>query len=724
MNYRFILFLISIFHFNTNASINDYIFPYLETPSYSNYGSLGIIQMPNARFHEAGTIGFSWSHHDPYINGSILAYPFSWLEASYQYTDVNNALYSNVASFSGGQTYKDKGFDFKIRLLSEKDILPQIAVGFRDAAGTGIFASEFIVASKKIKNFDISFGLGWGKLNGNKIKNPFSYLDDSFNTRSASLSGNTQGGEISFDRFFSGDAGYFAGIEYFLPNLRGARIKIELDGINYQEEGFPFGRASADLAFKPVKQPTSKLNYGFIYPLNRDVQLKLSFIKGNTISFGFSFKGNLGKKGGFIGKNDPIKRVDNREIIQSVNSTNDLFTYRASLRFMRENALYLQKATINEDKLVVAYTQTTFNDHAIGAGRVLTVLNDIAPDSIKSLEVINMNAGASMHSVEVDRATFAEYYDNRLTKITAKNTQIKPYHLPDTDFEYLPTANFPVTFWKLKPALRSQIGGPEGFYFGDIRLSFTSETLFSRSINLTTSASAGLFDNYDELTLLSDSILPHVRSDIVKYLKASQKFAIKRIQFNYFQSPSKNIYYKFSAGILEEMFSGYGAEIIYRPFYSNYALGAELWDVKQRDYDMLFATRDYSIVTGHINYYYTFPKSQVTFALKGGRFLAGDSGFNFDFSRRFKSGLRIGAFFSRTDISKEEFGEGSFDKGFYFHIPLDAFFQTYSKGLSGFGLRPLTRDGAQYLNHAFSLYGVTEQAQYGSIYRDIDSIYD
>ena len=94
------------------SSVNDYIYPYFHNNSYSNYGTIGLIQNPTARFNKAGTIGFSWSHRDPYINGSILAYPFDWLEASYQYTDINNALYSRVKRFSGNQSYKDKGFDF------------------------------------------------------------------------------------------------------------------------------------------------------------------------------------------------------------------------------------------------------------------------------------------------------------------------------------------------------------------------------------------------------------------------------------------------------------------------------------------------------------------------------------------------------------------------------------------------------------------------------------
>ena len=118
------------------------------------------------------------------------------------------------------------------------------------------------------------------------------------------------------------------------------------------------------------------------------------------------------------------------------------------------------------------------------------------------------------------------------------------------------------------------------------------------------------------------------------------------------------------------------------------------------------------------------PYNNITLALKGGKFLAGDSGINFDFSRRFKSGLRIGAFFSLTDISKQEFGEGSFDKGFYFNIPMQAFYTNYSRNLAGWGLKPLTRDGAAYLYHSHHLWGITEAAQSYAFTRDWDDLYD
>ena len=172
---------------NLVSSTFDYIFPYSD-PTFSNYGSIGIIQNPNARFLSEGSLSLSWSHNDPYLRGSIVANPFKWFEASFQYTDINNQLYSPFKEFSGNQSLKDKSFDAKFLLINESLRIPQIALGFRDLAGTGLFSSEYLVASKFIRNnLDVSFGLGWGKLTGNSIENPLSSLHESFEVRNADV---------------------------------------------------------------------------------------------------------------------------------------------------------------------------------------------------------------------------------------------------------------------------------------------------------------------------------------------------------------------------------------------------------------------------------------------------------------------------------------------------------------------------------------------------------
>ena len=704
------------------ASIYDYIYKNNDIASFSNYGSVGLIQMPTARFHEEGTLAFNWSHNDPYVNGAVIAYPFSWFEASYQYTDINNALYSDNPAFSGNQSYKDKGFDAKFRILKESNYLPQVAVGARDIAGTSVFTAEYLVMSKKFKNVDFSLGIGWGTLSGNKIKNPLTYISDAYSER-IDIDGDTQGGEVNFGKLFKGDAGYFGGLEILIPNSSGLRMKIEYDGTDYMKEGFPLGRESFSFAFEPVKQPSSKINFGFIYPVNKNFQIKLAQTKGNNINFGFSYVASWGKNNA-VKKSDSYKEVESDDIVKRVNSRSDLFLYRSALNNMRENDIYLQSASLNKDELTVSYTQAKYQSHMRAIGRAARTLDQVSPNNINKFKLINTNADIPLYEVEIDRESFAKFQEDNLYKLSAREIDFEASKHNVGDQKYVPDIGFPVNFFSYAPVLRSQIGGPDGFFFGDLRLSFTNETLFRRNINLVTTGSIGLLSNLGEITLASDSIIPHVRTDIVEYLQESEKYHIKRTQFNYFADLSENIYMKLSAGLFEEMFGGFGGEILYRPFMKNYGIGAELWRVRQREYKMLLGFRDYETTTGHINLYYLHPKSQVTLALKGGRFLAEDSGISFDFSRRFKTGLRIGAFFTLTDISKEEFGEGSFDKGFYFTIPIDTFLSKYTKRNMGWGLRPLTRDGGAVLNHAYYLWGMTEAGTKTNLTRDLEHMYE
>ena len=286
---------------------------------------------------------------------------------------------------------------------------------------------------------------------------------------------------------------------------------------------------------------------------------------------------------------------------------------------------------------------------------------------------------------------------------------------------------YPVFFHTIGPDIRSQIGGPDGFFFGDIKLKSRSELVIQRGISLISVISYGLYDNMDDLKLASDSILPHVRTDIVKYLKESRNLSIQRMQLNKFGQISPSIFYKFSAGILEYMFSGYGSEVLFKPFDKNYAIGVEAWKVYQRNYDQMFGVLDdvdYKTTTGHISFYYHEPKTNILFRMKGGKFLAQDSGISFEITREFYSGFRIGGFFTLTDISTEEFGEGSFDKGFSFYIPLEIFSNSYNSRNFGWGLKPITRDGGATLSHGYNLWGVTHKSHKHRFNRHIADFYD
>ena len=42
--------------------------------------------------------------------------------------------------------------------------MPGVAVGVRDVLGTGVWEGEYVVASKELGRFDLSVGMGWGRL--------------------------------------------------------------------------------------------------------------------------------------------------------------------------------------------------------------------------------------------------------------------------------------------------------------------------------------------------------------------------------------------------------------------------------------------------------------------------------------------------------------------------------------------------------------------------------
>ena len=149
----------------------------------NTYGGIGLLQVPTARFSQDGEFAFGLSHETPFnrLYGRMQFLP--WLEGVVRYTEGQYKAYY----LGSPQSFKDKGIDLKIKLFNETETFPQIAIGLLDLGGTGVDSSEYLVASKQIKNVDYTFGIGWGALGGKAhISNPLSLLSDSFDFRRSS----------------------------------------------------------------------------------------------------------------------------------------------------------------------------------------------------------------------------------------------------------------------------------------------------------------------------------------------------------------------------------------------------------------------------------------------------------------------------------------------------------------------------------------------------------
>jgi hypothetical protein len=276
--------------------------------------------------------------------------------------------------------------------------------------------------------------------------------------------------------------------------------------------------------------------------------------------------------------------------------------------------------------------------------------------------------------------------------------------------------------YSIRPGLRTTIGRPEQFLLYQLLLRANVAVSFGPGLFANGAFGVNIADNFDKLRIPSDSVLPRVRSDIAEYLREG-KTNIPYLKADYNFDIAPNLYGHVYGGLLEEMFAGVGGEVYYRPFDKPWVVGFDINYVKQRDYDQWFDLRDYSVVTGHATFGYIFPAS-IEARVRAGRYLAGDWGATFELARTFRSGISVGAFVTKTNISAEEFGEGSFDRGIYITIPLDLIYVRNVRSGIGIGWRPLIRDGGQQLVIRNSLLGTTTSGTKGVLRRDWRDVLD
>jgi hypothetical protein len=137
---------------------------------------------------------------------------------------------------------------------------------------------------------------------------------------------------------------------------------------------------------------------------------------------------------------------------------------------------------------------------------------------------------------------------------------------------------------------------------------------------------------------------------------------------------------------------------------------------QQRDFDKDFDHLDYSVTTGFVSAYWETPFYDYDVAVHAGRYLAKDVGATLEVRRTFNNGWQIGVWATRTDVSAEDFGEGSFDKGLFFRVPLDGILSRNTRSAFATHMRPIQRDGGQRLEqHAGTLFWDLKDSSYRAL---------
>lgn len=659
-------------------------------PIGSDFGTLGLLQIPNARFQEAGTLQVFYNRTEPYTRFGFTLQPFDWMEVAFRYTDVSNIPYGVTGS---DQSFKDKAFDIKLRLIEESRWRPEVAVGFRDVVGTGQFSGEFLVASKRYENFDFTLGMGFGYVgNADDFRNPLSAIDDGFDTRAEP---SEQGGTFEPSSWFSGNTALFAGVQWQSP-WRRLQFLAEYEGNDYQNEPRDNNQ-----------KQSSRLNVGAIYAVSNSLDLRLAFERGDAIMFGLALHSNLASDPAPRKVADPpAVTVDLAKRATQDTSTADW--QQAAQEITQSAGFYVEQiALVDNKELVVKGEPEQFRSVPKTAGRIGKVLENYAGEEIKAFTIQEQQNGIVSQDIWIPREEFrlALLEDGKsVSALEDKMAQFPALPVTGQVLYQQPQKRFDYNFGL---GLRQVFGGPDNFILYQLNAQANASYAFRPNLWLDGRLLLNLLNNYDEFTYDAPSGLPRVRTDQRRYLTTSD-LTLPVFQLNYTTKLSKNTYALAYAGLLESMFAGVGGEILYRAPGSRFALGLDVNAVQQRGFPQDFTLRDYQVLTGHLSAYFQV-YDDIRLTVRGGRYLAGDEGVTWDIAREFANGVRFGAYATFTNVSAEVFGEGSFDKGIYITLPLDRLFVRSTLRKANIVWAPLTRDGGAILKRNQTLIDLTER---------------
>ena len=654
-------------------------------PSANNWGNVGLIQTPTARMRTEGHVGVTFHWFYPYQSFNVMFQPFSWMEMGFRYIDVENRLYSDNLQFSGTLPYKDKSLDLKLRAVREDAYWPEVAVGWRDMAGTGLFSSEYVVASKRFGRMDVSGGLAWGYMGGRaNLSNPFSQLLGHKYDARVNVVG--EGGNFSPGIWFRGKPALMGGVEYQSPwNLV---FKAEWDGNNYQHQPQDNNLPQ-----------TSPINWGVVYRARPGFDVAAGFERGQRFTFGITIYTDM------AGLNTP-KATDPALPAFRASRPTASPDWQRTAADVSQHTLWQVPQMYRRDNTVVVQAERSYHTYAEDRlNKAVAVLHRDAPEDVTQFEVHHRNVGQVLAVEAVDRDAWVQ------NQMQPPRTQEPPKVTP-VSYDIAPAPAQPLLKqdWvkaKFEPGLdlMQTLGGPNGYLY---QFSASGNMMLDLPWNLKSNGTLRMRinDNYDQFTTPGWSYMQPVRTNIREYLRTS-RVTLDNLSVSKTERLGRNWYAAIYGGMFEPMFGGVGGEVLYRQPGSPWAVSMDLNHVKQRVYEQNFHFQDYAVNTGHITGHWITPWEGVHAALSVGQYLAKDRGATLSMTKTFNNGSSITGFASKTNVPAAVFGEGSFDKGILWTIPFDAFLTSSSRFNAGFGWRPLIRDGAAKVQRPVDLFAET-----------------
>ena len=661
-------------------------------PSSNLNGITGLIDMPSGEAQLDGYLGLDHGQFGPISRNTLSFQITPRLSGSFRYVGIRqwnqNKCPPSCSGANAFETYYDRNFDLRYLLLKEGKYVPAVTIGLQDFIGTGLSMAEYIAATKSFgPRLKVTAGLGFGRLAS------YGAMGEVFGPRPKINFGN--GGKPNYDQWFRGNVAPFGGIEYQLSDKW--TFKAEYSSDAYVIEA----------ANRGTFEHRSPLNFGIEYQHSQSVRLGAYSMYGSEFGFNISVLLNPAQRphGGMGGPGpEPVLPRPARSTSPELWGTAWLAQSDAKkllIENMNRNlvrtGLTVEAISLTGDTAQIRFRNTIYEATAQAAGRIARAMTHTMPASIEVFEIVPVANGLPAAKVVVRRSDIEalEFAPDAGAALRARTTITEAgAPLPDAAKNL---DLYPKFSWSVGPFANTMLFNPAKPFQAIAGARLSGKFEISPGVILSGSATKRFVGNIIGTQKSSTGGLQPVRSDASVYYQNADP-DIESLTASVYGKLGPAVYGRVTAGYLEQMFGGVSAEVLWKPVNRRWALGIEANYVAQRDSDggLGFGDYDYRVASGFVSGYFDLGRGFQA-QVDVGRYLAGDVGGTVTVMRTFANGWKIGAFATVTNLSAEEFGEGSFDKGIKMEIPLAWFSGQPTRAVRPFVLRPLGRDGGAQL---------------------------
>ena len=651
-----------------------------ESPALpSLFGFTGMWETPTARILPDWSARFGYGYAPPYRIMNAGLGLFDRAEISATLTEVET-----VQGFPGEGfgNYRDRAGGGKLVLLPESEFFPQVAAGFHDAFGTGIFPSRYLVASKNILGADLSFGLAQGVLAGEESGDIGNILFSSPLRRTrpfASLS-------CPLGKYVS----LFGEYSPVRSSTLFGHDRLE----RYSHDGIPF---NAGIVFSPIE------------PLD----LYAVAEHGRNLAVGAGLTLPLQAEGVFAWRREDPPETMEKDRWKAARANNgDLAALLA--RKIRADGFEGVACQAGDSAVWIEADNTRYLSSSRALARLGRLADTLCPPRIAVLYLNLKKHGQVCLSLRTGRAHLQAFLESRLDEegflafvsLQVGGTSHRGRFLASAGAGERAEVRESPWFLELDPKVRTFLGNRSGYLHTKLLLRTRGGYEPTDGGVLQGELETVLYNDYASLRFppLEDD---PVRTDSVRY---EQNYGTRMSMLAYDQlfSLPLDTLGRACMGYFESAYAGFGLEVFRYMFDGRAGMGLESQIVRKRDPDSQFALLYDSgpYTTLFLNtYLQIWPRMGVDAGLTLGRFLGGDWGGRLEVRRTFNH-VTVGAWWTLTDTSgfRSEKNRTYSDKGIFIRVPFSIFTDHDGPGHFSYSMSGFIRDQGQTVRQPRSLF--------------------